>query len=50
MIADGSKSNPAEDDYSDNPSLDVGHKNAMPTPPSKPQKEYLEDFENFTVK
>jgi hypothetical protein len=48
--AEGSR--PAAHNISDvdDPFTNVISKNAMPTPPNKEKKVYLEDYENFVVK
>lgn len=48
--AEGSGSKKTDQYLSDDPFVDDVPKNVMPTPPSKREKKYLEDFENFTVK
>jgi hypothetical protein len=50
ITAESSKTNKIDNYTSDDPFTEIVTKNAMPTPPSKAKKVYLEDFENFTVK
>ena len=49
MNAEGSESKIVDQYSDDDPFVDDIPKNVMPTPPSKREKKYLEDFENFTV-
>lgn len=48
-VAESSKANDPDNHSDEDTFADVVVKNAMPTPPSKAKKEFLEDFENFTV-
>jgi hypothetical protein len=47
--ASSSKRRKDDDSGSEDPFANVVARNAMPTPPTKTKKEYLEDFEYFTV-
>ena len=49
MAGESSKTGKDEDELSDDPFDGVISKNAMPKLPSA-KKEFLEDYENFTVK
>lgn len=49
-IAESSKRKKIDRHSSDDPFDDVTPKNAMPTPPSKTKKVYLEDYDSFSVK
>jgi len=46
-VAEGSKTRKVADYSSEDPFTST--RNAMPTPPSKDKKPYLEDFMNFSV-
>jgi len=48
IVAESSKPRKDDDDFSDDPFQDVVSKNVMPIP-TEVKKEYLEDYENFTV-
>ena len=47
-VGESSKARKVDDDFSDDPFQDVVSKNVMPIP-TEVKKEYLEDYENFTV-
>lgn len=49
-VAEGSNVHKIDEDSSDDPFVNTVSKNAMPVPPSKEKKEYLEDYENFSIK
>lgn len=48
--AEGSRPAGRNDEDEDDPFTSGTSKNAMPMPPDKEKKFYLEDYENFTVK
>jgi hypothetical protein len=47
-VAESSKARKDDGDFSDDPFQDIVSKNVMPIP-TDVKKEYLEDYENFTV-